>query len=78
MNNKRDKIQSAAPLHSDYWKEKNLVDYKGGPFSDFSGGCITFACESFESARDLVNEDPFVVSNCLEKYWLKEWVSNIN
>jgi uncharacterized protein YciI len=57
-------------------KERNLKNYKGGPFSDFSGGCITFEYHSFKEANELIMKDPFVINNCLQNYWIQEWIVN--
>ncbi len=32
-----DKIQSVVPLHVEYWGNRNLKEYLGGPFADRSG-----------------------------------------
>ncbi len=68
------KIQAFVPLHVDYWKDLKLKGFMGGPFSDRSGGLITFNAESIEEATGFINDDPFVLENLLESQWLKEWV----
>jgi hypothetical protein len=42
MKKEADKIQSVVPLHVEYWRQRNLKGYMGGPFADRSGGLITF------------------------------------
>jgi len=45
----------------------------GGPFSDFSGGLISFQAENQNKAQGLVSGDPFVVKELLKNTWIKEW-----
>lgn len=66
MNNKANEIKLNAPKHSQYWKSKKLNLYEGGPFSDFSGGCIKFSSESIETARELIMNDLFIITGCLK------------
>jgi uncharacterized protein YciI len=74
MKREPEKIQSVVPLHVEYWKSKALDDYKGGPFSDRSGGLITFAAENLDQANEIVANDPFVLNDLLENKWVKEWM----
>ena len=75
MNNgKSEQIRLHAESHTIYWKNKNLEDYKGGPFTDRSGGLIQFKINSLEEAEKLVEKDPFVVNNLVDKKWIKEWI----
>jgi uncharacterized protein YciI len=76
MNEDKSSIQKTAPVHVNYWNEKSLKEYKGGPFADFSGGCITFESTSIGEANALIMKDPFILNNCLQNYWVKEWVVN--
>lgn len=74
--NKRapEKIPQVVPLHVDYWKKQGLDGYMGGPFSDRSGGLITFESDSFEEATEIVLNDPFVLEDLIEDKWIKEWL----
>lgn len=74
MKNKANEIKLNAPKHSLYWKSKNLNSYEGGPFSDFSGGCITFSTVNMKTAQDLIMNDPFMIKGCIREYWIKEWL----
>jgi uncharacterized protein YciI len=51
-----------------------LPGYLGGPFSDRSGGLITFESESIEKAEQLVAGDPFLRRGLVEGRWLKGWI----
>lgn len=74
MKNEPDKIGQTVPLHVEYWRGSDVAGYLGGPFSDRSGGLITFEAENMEAATGLINHDPFVTENLLEDKWIKEWV----
>ena len=74
MKKEPEKIGQIVPQHIEYWQELNLTGYMGGPFSDRSGGLITFNCESKEKAELLVSGDPFVSEGLLTQTWLKEWI----
>ena len=71
---KNDAIAERAPDHTAYWQNQNLPNYKGGPFSDFSGGLISFQAENQNKAESLVSEDPFVLKELLKTMWIKEWI----
>jgi uncharacterized protein YciI len=73
MNDRKEEIRNSAPKHSEYWRELKPENYKGGPFADYSGGLITFNAVSLETAEKFISNDPFITSNCLQEYWLKEW-----
>jgi uncharacterized protein YciI len=62
------------PAHVDYWKSKKLDDYQGGPFSDRSGGLITFAAENLERANEIIKNDPFILNDLIDQNWIKEWL----
>jgi len=68
-------IKEVAPKHAAYWKKLNLVNYQGGPFTDRSGGCIMFSSSSMEKATEIIMNDPFMNEGCLEKFWIKEWIT---
>ncbi len=70
---KNDAIAESVPDHTAYWANKSLPNYKGGPFSDFSGGLISFQAEDQSKAEALVSGDPFVVKELLKNMWIKEW-----
>ena len=74
MKKNPNKIQITSPLHSEYWKKYNLEEYMGGPFSDTSGGLITFGVENIEKAKEIIKNDPFVIENLIGEKWLKEWI----
>ena len=74
MNETRnDDSREAAAEHAAYWQKQNLPDYRGGPFSDFSGGLITFQAEDQAEADRIVAADPFVQKRLLEQAWTKGW-----
>ena len=74
MKKEADQIRSIVPLHIDYWKKRNLQGYLGGPFTDRSGGLITFDAESMAEATKIIVNDPFVLEDLLEDKWVKEWL----
>jgi len=74
MKNEPDKIRSVVPSHVAYWKNSNLNKYSGGPFSDRSGGLITFEAESIEKATGVIMGDPFILENLIGNKWIKEWM----
>ncbi len=74
MKREPEKIKNTVSSHVEYWKSKKLDHYQGGPFSDRTGGLITFASENLEEATDLINHDPFIKNDVIDKLWLKEWM----
>ncbi len=74
MKGETDRVQAAAPKHAAYWKGLALPHYLGGPFSDRSGGLITFETESDTEAEHLVANDPFLQEDVLERHWVKRWL----
>ena len=66
-------IGAMVPDHVAYWKGQRLPHYQGGPFSDRSGGLITFAAADAAAAEQVVSEDPFVSAGALADHWVKEW-----
>jgi uncharacterized protein YciI len=74
MKREPGKIQNIIPSHVEYWKSKKLDKYQGGPFSDRTGGLITFAAENLEKANDLIENDPFITNDVIDKKWIKEWL----
>ena len=73
MKNEPEKIGQNVAAHIEHWKVSELPDYLGGPFSDRSGGLISFSAESAEKAESMVQGDPFVSAGLLAQKWLKEW-----
>ena len=76
MKNEPDRIPRVAPLHHQYWTQRKLKRYVGGPFADLSGGLITFEADGFEPARRVIEQDPFKLEEVLDKYWIKEWAAS--
>jgi uncharacterized protein YciI len=68
-----EKIRRVVPAHVDYWKTANLKDYLGGPFSDRTGGLISFAASNLQEATEIILQDPFVIEDLIEQKWIKEW-----
>jgi hypothetical protein len=73
MRSDPERVREVAPRHAQYWRGRGLPHYLGGPFGDRSGGLITFDCESFLEAGQLIANDPFRAAHLLERHWLKEW-----
>ncbi len=69
-----DRVRAAAPKHAAYWRELGFATISADPFSDRSGGLITFKAGSISEAEQLVADDPFVREDLLERRWVKEWV----
>jgi len=72
--NEPEKIQQVVPGHVEYWKTSNLEGYLGGPFSDRTGGLISFAASSIQEAKEFILGDPFVVEDLIAEKWIKEWI----
>jgi uncharacterized protein YciI len=70
-----DDIRGAAAEHAAYWQKQNLPGYRGGPFSDFSGGLIMFQAENQAEADRRVAADPFVQKELLREAWTKGWTT---
>ena len=66
-------IGEAIPEHVAYWCSHELINYKGGPFADRSGGLIVFDTVDLESAQKIIGNDPFVTRNFIETGCVKEW-----
>jgi hypothetical protein len=73
MKGDPERIREIAPRHSEYWKLLAPPDYKGGPFTDRSGGLITFSASSETEAEQMVSDDPFMIADLLTQHWLKPW-----
>ena len=73
MADKTERVREIAPVHAAYWKAASLDHYLGGPFSDRTGGLITFDIETQDLAEQLASGDPFRRAGLLDSHWLKEW-----
>jgi uncharacterized protein YciI len=74
MRNTPEAIRQLVPAHIQYWHNRDLPDYMGGPFADRSGGLITFAAASLDDAEQIIRHDPFVREQLIEQRWIKEWL----
>ncbi len=74
MKQNSPKVPKLIPEHIKYWEINTPPGYTGGPFGDHSGGLILFKVENLEIANDLVNNDPFMSGNVIDKKWVKEWI----
>ena len=45
----------------------------GGPFDDRSGGLISFFVANLHDAKEIILQDPFMLEDLVEQYWIKEW-----
>jgi hypothetical protein len=73
MKQEPDAVRVVAPEHASYWREGRLGRYLGGPFTDRSGGLITFEAASLEEAERLVAADPFVTEGLLIDSIVNGW-----
>ena len=69
-----EKIREVVPAHVQYWKTADLKSYSGGPFTDHSGGLISFAAQNLEEVREIIHQDPFIQEDLIEQMWIKEWI----
>ena len=74
MKKEPEKIGQIVPQHVEYWRGLNIDGYLGGPFSDRSGGLITFTADNIDQATDIVKKDPFIREDLLIDRWIKEWL----
>jgi uncharacterized protein YciI len=74
MKDATGRVGAVAPDHAAYWRDLGLREYLGGPFTDRSGGLITFEVSSVDEAERLVADDPFVREDLLERRWVNEWL----
>lgn len=72
--NEPEKIRQVVLAHVQYWKTANLNKYMGGPFSDRTGGLVSFFASSMEKAREIILQDPFALEDLIDEKWIKEWV----
>jgi uncharacterized protein YciI len=76
MRDRPDRVRASVPDHIAYWRALSLQYYLGGPFSDRSGGLITFDADSHDEAERLAAGDPFRGGDLIEQYWLKKWLAS--
>jgi uncharacterized protein YciI len=69
-----EKVRQVVPNHVQYWKTAGLKGYTGGPFSDRTGGLISFFASSFEEATEIILKDPFILEDLVSEKWIKEWI----
>ena len=74
MKNEPDKVREVVPLHIEYWKNRELQNYQGGPFADRTGGLIIFETSDIDTATDIVMKDPFIIQNIINQKWIYEWL----
>jgi uncharacterized protein YciI len=74
MSDEHNRVRDTVRSHVAYWKALGLTGYRGGPFSDRSGGLILFSAESVDDAAAAVRADPFVEAGLLAEMWMKEWI----
>ncbi|HXJ63138.1 MAG TPA: YciI family protein [Actinomycetota bacterium] len=74
MKDDPNRVRAVAPEHAAYWQGMRLGGYLGGPFTDRSGGTITFEAGSQAEAERLVGDDPFARDDLLENLWVKQWM----
>ena len=74
MKNVPEKIGEVVPRHIAYWKNQKLKNYSGGPFADRTGGLIMFETTVIEQAMKIVEKDPFLEHDVVDKKWVKEWI----
>ncbi len=74
LKDKPNKIKEVFVNHINYWMNCGAEDFAGGPFSDRTGGLITFMSDSLEEAMKIIMQDPFIKEKIVEKRWIKEWV----
>lgn len=72
--NDPDKIREVVPAHIAYWKNDNHEKYIGGPFTDRSGGLISFEAAGLPEATVIIEKDPFIVHGLIAEIWIKEWM----
>jgi uncharacterized protein YciI len=76
MENEPELVKGLVPEHIKYWTNLDLAGYKGGPFSDHTGGLITFLSDDLESANKIINKDPFVKAQVISAKHIKIWIVN--
>ena len=51
-----------------------MEGYMGGPFTDRTGGLISFLASNLEEAEEIMRQDPFVSADLIEQKWIKQWI----
>ncbi|HET9909808.1 MAG TPA: YciI family protein, partial [Anaerolineales bacterium] len=72
--NEPEKIHQVVPAHVEYWRSLNMEGYMGGPFTDRTGGLISFLDSNLEEAEEIMRQDPFVSADLIEQKWIKQWI----
>jgi uncharacterized protein YciI len=70
-----EKVREVVPAHVQYWQTAGLDGYTGGPFSDRTGGLITFSASSLDEATQIIQRDPFMQEGLIDQNWIKEWLA---
>jgi uncharacterized protein YciI len=69
-----EKNKEVRPAHLEYinrlFQEGKVI--MAGPYVDGKGGMVIYQADSFESARQLAENDPVIVENC-RTMELREW-----
>lgn len=73
MANDPTRVANTAPRHVAHWHALALPGYVGGPFTDRTGGLITFSADDRAAAEAAVLADPFVREALVTTWWLKSW-----
>ena len=58
MKQEPGRVREVAPQHAQYWRELGAPGWRGGPFTDRSGGLIVFNARSEKAAEEAVANDP--------------------
>jgi uncharacterized protein YciI len=66
-------VARVARSHGRYWHSLHLLQFRGGPFSDRSGGLITFAARDEAEAARAIAGDPFIREGVIGQHWLRPW-----
>ncbi|WP_134699805.1 YciI family protein [Ammoniphilus sp. YIM 78166] len=69
-----EKNQQYRPQHLEYLEElgKQGKVFAKGPFADGSGGMVIYVAESFEEAKEVAENDPYVLLGA-RRLDLREW-----
>jgi uncharacterized protein len=69
-----EKNQQYRPQHLAYLEElgKQGRVFAKGPFADGSGGLVIYAADSIEEAREIAENDPYVIEG-VRRLELREW-----
>ncbi len=53
MKHEAERVREVAPQHAQYWREMGIPGWRGGPFSDRSGGLIIFDSPDEQTAAPI-------------------------